>query len=482
MPRVDAPLRAAVMGGGVAGLATALNLLDRARDAGVDLRLTLHEAEAETGGHLRTLRDDGWQLEWGPNGFLDNEPATLRLVDRLDLRGRLVRSTDAARLRFLVKDGALHALPASPPAFLKTGLLGAGAKLRVAGELFVPARRGRNPAADPAQDETIYEFGVRRLGREFAEIFLDPMVKGVFGGDARRISLAAAFPRMVELEDEYGGLFKALAAISRKKKKAADAGPSGVLHSFQGGMADLIDAQTAALRADDRVEVRTGDPVRGLRREGDGWLVNGAGEPYDVVIAAAPAHATAPALPDTALAAEVAGIAYAPMAVITLGFRREDVGHDLNGFGHLVPTREKRRLLGALWTSSIFPGRAPDGSVLLRCMAGGPGDPGVLEADDDALTAMALDELRGLLDLRAAPHRRWVIRHPMAIAQYHPGHLARLERIERRLRELPGLILTGSSYKGISVNHCAKEAEAAADRALARLTGADRPRILEARP
>jgi len=480
MPEADTIRRAAVVGGGVAGLATALDLLDRARTADLPLSVTVFEADAEPGGHLRTLRDDGWQLEWGPNGFLDNEPATLRLVDRLDLRDRLVRSSDLARIRFLVKDGRLHELPASPPAFLKTGLLDAGAKLRVAGELFVPARRNADPAADPDQDETIYEFGVRRLGREFAEIFLDPMVKGVFGGDARRISLAAAFPRMVELERDHGGLFKAMAAISRQKKKAADAGPSGVLHSFQGGMADLIDALADALRRDDRAELRTGAPVRALTREGDAWRVDGDG-PYDVVVAAAPAHATAGSLPDPVLADEVAAIPYSPMAVITLGFRREDVGHDLQGFGHLIPTREKRRLLGALWTSSIFPGRAPDGRVLLRCMAGGPNDPAVLDQDDDDLVATALEDLGPLLDLRADPTHHWVLRHPKAIAQYLPGHLARLRRMDARLDRLPGLLLTGSSYKGISVNHCAKEAEATADAALAHLTGADRPRTLEAR-
>jgi len=478
MRAADGTRRVAVAGGGVAGMATALNLLDRARDAGVDLQVTVFEAGAEPGGHLRTIRDDGWQLEWGPNGFLDNEPATLRLVDRLDLRDRLVRSSDLARIRFLLKDGRLHELPASPPAFLKTGLLGVGAKLRVAGELFVPARRA-DAAADPAQDETIYEFGVRRLGREFAEIFLDPMVKGVFGGDARRISLAAAFPRMVELERDHGGLFKALAAISKQKKKAADAGPSGVLHSFQGGMADLIDALAAALRADPRAELRTGAPVQTIARDGDLWRVDGDG-PFHAVIAAAPAHATAPALPDAELAAEVAAIPYSPMAVITLGFRRQDVGHPLQGFGHLVPSREKKRLLGALWTSSIFPGRAPAGHVLLRCMAGGPGDPAVLEQDDDALVSIALGELEELLELKADPVRHWVIRHPRAIAQYLPGHMARLRRMDARLAELPGLLLTGSSYKGISVNYCAKEAELAADAALAHLRGADRPRTLEA--
>jgi oxygen-dependent protoporphyrinogen oxidase len=150
------------------------------------------------------------------------------------------------------------------------------------------------------------------------------------------------------------------------------------------------------------------------------------------------------------------------MAVITLGFARGDVGHDVDGFGHLIPTREGRRLLGALWTSSIFSDRAPDGHVLIRAMAGGPHDPGILELRDDALVDMAVKELTPVLDLRGAPARSWVIRHPFAIAQYKPGHLRRMKDIDEALADWPGLVLTGSSYRGISVNYCAKEAEAAA--------------------
>jgi len=457
------------MGGGIAGLATTLHLLDAASAEGLPLQVVIHEAEDAPGGHLRTLVDDGWQIEWGPNGFLDNEPATLRLVDRVGLRHALVRSTDAARRRFLMKAGRLHELPTSPGTFLKTGLLRWHDKLRVAGEIFVPARRGFDPAVDPEHDETIDEFGTRRLGAEFAAMFLDPMVKGIFGGDSRQLSLAAAFPRMVELERDHGGLFKALAAISKQRRRAAEAGPAGVLHSFEGGMADMIEGLAATLNKDDRVELRTGDPIRSLRRDGDRWLINDGGEPSDAVIGAAPAHATAPVVPDPILSDELDGIGYVPMAVITLGFRRADVGHDLDGFGHLVPTRENRRLLGALWTSSIFPGRSPDGSVLLRCMTGGPLDPDILSLSDDELKATALSELRGLLDLRGDPVKSWIIRHPNAIAQYRPGHLARLRRIEARLAVLPGLTLTGSSYHGISVNHCAKEAESAAARVLANL-------------
>ncbi|MEN8198287.1 MAG: protoporphyrinogen oxidase, partial [Pseudomonadota bacterium] len=228
-------------------------------------------------------------------------------------------------------------------------------------------------AEDPSTDETIDQFGTRRLGRAFAEIMLDPMVKGVFGGESKRLSLAAAFPRMIELEKDYGGLFKAMTKLARQKKKEGksktDAGPSGVLHSFTGGMASLIDAVAAELAADPLAEIMTNADVQKISRVDDRWSVTTAAQgsqTFDIVIEAAPAHAAAQHLGhlDPVFADHLAAIPFAPMAVIALGFPREAVHHDLNGFGMLVPTREKRELLGVLWTSSIFGGRAPDGQVL----------------------------------------------------------------------------------------------------------------------
>ncbi|MDO9694667.1 MAG: protoporphyrinogen oxidase [Candidatus Latescibacteria bacterium] len=467
--------RAVVIGGGVSGLATALRLLDGATQRGLDLRVDVLEAAPDFGGNLRTLAHDGWRLEWGPNGFLDNEPATLRLVERLGLSGELVRSSDAARRRFLVVGGRLREIPASPPAFLRTDLFTPRAKLRVLGELLVPRRRDLGRAAeDPATDESVWEFGRRRLGRDFAELMLDPMVKGIFGGDARRLSLAAAFPRMVELERDHGSLFRALAAISRKRRKAADAGPSGTLHSFREGMAALPAALARSLGADPRATLVTSRGVASLRRDGDGWRVgadDGGSIACDAVVHAAPAHAAAAHLRglDPALAGQLDGIPYVPMAVIALGYARDDVAHDLDGFGMLIPTCEHSRLLGALWTSSIFPGRAPQGRVLLHCMAGGPLDPRVLDDGDGALRDRAVAELRGLLGLRGEPVMVQVFRHARAIAQYEPGHLALLRRIDARLADLPGLHLSGSSYRGVSVNACLKESESMAAAVLDRL-------------
>ena len=466
----------AVIAGGIAGLATALGLRDRARAAGRDLRVTVFEKGLTPGGNLQTIRQDGWQLEWGPNGFLDNEPATLRLVDRLGLRGKLQRSSDATAHRFLLVDGRIQEIPTSPKAFLKSGMLSTAAKLRMAGELFVPARKDLGQAAeDPSTDETIDRFGTRRLGKAFADTMLDPMVKGVFGGESRRLSLAAAFPRMVELEKDYGGLFKAMMKLARQKKKEGksktDAGPSGVLHSFTGGMATLIDAVVSDLAADPLAEILTGADVQSISPGEDGWRVktpeNEYG-PFDAVVEAAPAHAAARHLGhlEAAFAEHLAAIPFAPMAVIALGFKREAVTHDLNGFGMLVPSREKRELLGVLWTSSIFGGRAPEGHVLLRCMAGGSGNPGFMNQTAEEMTAVVLSEVRPLLGLKGSPELFKVIRHDRAIAQYVPGHLARLKDLQRTAEKYPGLFLTGSSYRGISVNACVKEAETVAENVL----------------
>jgi len=378
--------RVAVIGGGVAGLATALHVLDGARERDLDIHVTVFEADSHPGGNLRTTREDGWQLEWGPNGFLDNEPATLRLIERLDLGDELLCSTDAARRRFLLIKGRLRQIPTSPPAFLRSKMFRARDKARILGEIFVPPRRDLGCAAtDPATDETIYDFGRRRLGREFAELMLDPMVKGVFGGDARELSLAAAFPRMVELERDHGGLFKALFKLKRRKGGKADAGPSGTLHSFRGGMTVLPEALANALRTDPRADLRLNSPVETVVRSSGHYALR-AGDtehgPFAVVIAAAPAHAAAKQLSalDSGLSGSLAEIPYVPMAVIALGFARADVVHDLDGFGMLIPTRERRRLLGALWTSSVFSDRAPQDRVLIRAMAGGPRDRDVLAA------------------------------------------------------------------------------------------------------
>lgn len=458
--------RVAVIGGGIAGLATAIGLLDQAEKTGLDIHVTVFEADPAPGGNLRTMKQEGWQLEWGPNGFLDSEPATLRLVERLGLNPRLQPSSDATRHRFLMVDGRLQEIPTSPRAFLKSKMMPASAKLRMAGELFIPSRKDLGRAADDiSTDETIFDFGERRLGRDFAETMLDPMVKGVFGGEAKKLSLAAAFPRMVELEQNHGGLFRAMISLARKRRgNKTDAGPSGKLTSFTGGMADLVDALALTLEQSPRAELRCGSPVEKIIRTDNTWSVQGPGfnaDSFASVVQASPAHAASRHLAGVSeiLSTSLGKIPFAPMAIVALGFDRSTVKHDLSGFGLLVPGKENRDILGCLWTSSIFPGRAPENKILLRAMLGGAGNPGIMNLDDESLVATTLSELRHLLGLRGLPDMVRVIRHQKAIAQYHPGHLALLRKMEVELEHLPGLYLTGSSYRGIAVNSCVKEAE-----------------------
>ncbi|MFO7653780.1 MAG: protoporphyrinogen oxidase [Candidatus Krumholzibacteriia bacterium] len=488
--------RVAILGGGVAGLSTALDLLrppaaDGGRAPAADggrapadpvADVQVFEAAPRAGGNLRTEREAGFTVEWGPNGFLDSEPATLDLIERLQAGDDLQRSADAARRRFLLLDGRLQEIPLSPVAFLRTGLLSPAAKLRVGRELVVARRTDLGRAAeDPATDETVHAFGTRRLGPAFADVFLDPMVKGITGGDARRLSLAASFPRMLELEQRYGSLFRALFALGRERRRqrrrARDAGaagataepgrdgspspgPAGVLHGFHGGIEVLAERLAAALG--DRLLL--GAPVEQLERAAAGWVVHAAGRahgPFAAVVDATPAHAAARHQADPEVRRLLAQIPYAAMVVIALAFRRESVRHPLDGFGMLVPGRERRRLLGVLWSSSIFPGRAPDGQVLLRCMAGGPAS---IEMDDGALVELAMDELRNLYGLEEPPARSWIFRHPRAIAQYEVGHLARLRALDQALRAQPGLLFTGSSYRGVAINHCVREAALTARR------------------
>jgi oxygen-dependent protoporphyrinogen oxidase len=480
----------AVLGGGIAGLAAAFNLETEARARGLGVCVNVFESSGSVGGKLRTIRENGYLVEEGPNGWLDNEPATARLLSRIGLEAGALRSEDATRHRFLLVGGRLRELPMSPRAFVGTDILSPISKLRVAAEILVPRRAELGRAADdPGSDETVFEFGRRRLGRGFAELFLDPMVKGIFGGDARRLSLAATFPRMVELEKNYGGLFRAMMKLSKKKNRnggaqSSPAGPAGTLTTLDGGMQTLPESLRWALGG----RVHTGSPASEVWREAGAWWVRAGADrhgPFDCVIDATPAYAAATHLSDPIVSRLLNGIAYAPMAVVALAFDRARVEHPLYGFGMLCPSNQRARLLGVLWSTSIFKGRAPEGKIVLRCMAGGAANPEAIGLTDDRLVGLCMEQLAPLYGIKGDPERAWIIRHERAIAQYERGHLARMKEISLRLRSNPGLFLTGSSYRGVSTNHCVAEAENVAREALdfisARAeTGMDRPELRSA--
>ncbi|WP_164007684.1 protoporphyrinogen oxidase [Pyxidicoccus trucidator] len=448
-------MKVAVVGGGISGLVVAHRLRSRGMDC------VLLESSSRLGGAVGTRARDGYLVEQGPNSFLDREPATRELAATLKLEGRIRAADPAAKRRYVYTRGRLRSVPASPPAFLGSDILPLGARLRVIGELFT----GRAPEG---VDESLADFGRRHLGRTATEVLLDAVQTGIYAGNVERLSVGATFPPLVKLEREHRSLI--LGAIhAQKAQKALPAGTgvtggaasppklSGALSTFEGGLQTLIDALAAALG--DAVHV--GATVEGLARVDGGWrlTVNEHGRTAELtaehVVLAVPSHVAERLLRpmDAPLATKLAEIEYAPIAVVHLGF---DAGTTPapDGFGFLVPSGEKRRLLGAIHASTTFPFRVEGGRVLYTCMVGGARQPELVKLDEAELVKLAHEELKALAGVTAAPSFTEVIRWPRGIPQYNVGHLERVSALDAALQRWPGLHLTGNAYKGVGLNDC----------------------------
>lgn len=444
-------MKTVIVGAGISGLATAHALLEKIPD----LDLIVLEASDRVGGKVWSDKtQEGFLCEGGVNAFLDNKPKTLALSKDLGLSP--VTSFDASRFRYVFSENQLHQLPSSPPAFLSSNLLSLPGRLRVLLETLIP-RGHRN-------DECLADFAIRRLGQEAFEKLIDPMASGVFAGNARQLSLKSCFPRIHEVENEYRSLILGLIKLQIKAKKAGrknmpTAGPSGKLTSFAEGMSSLPLA--IANRLGDRIRLST--PVDSVSRDQERYTVylsNGEKIETENVILASPAYAQAKILNDMApeIARELLDIPYPSLSVCCLGYRREKIKHDLNGFGFLVPSREKRNILGTLWDASIFPQRAPEGYVLLRTMIGGAHHPELALLPEEKLVALVRSDLKDVMGVNAEPDFIRIYRHEKAIPQYNVGHQQRLDTIKQLVNRYPGLILTGNAYKGVALNDCVANA------------------------
>lgn len=437
-----------IVGAGISGLSCAWFL--RAR--GQQVRVL--EAGVQPGGCLTSTHDDGFLVEGGPNSTLMRNGALGELIHGLGLDAELLEANSAAKRRYVVKHDRLVALPGSPPAFLASPLFSAGAKLRLLLEPF--HRRAR-------EEESIAQFVRRRLGPEFLDWAIDPFVSGVYAGDAERLSVRAAVAKIYALERDYGSLI--LGALARlRAARAVGPMPVGRLISFRDGMQTL--ARTLAAQLGDALQC--GAEVTAIERRGDTWIVRTAVAEHRAarLVLSVPAYRAATLLEplDAALAAELAAIHYPAVASVALGFDREQVGHPLDGFGMLIPSRERRTTLGALFSSTLFPGRAPDGQVLLTAFIGGARRPEIAARDEDAIVQQVLADLAPLLGIKGAPRFRRVRRWPRAIPQYELGHLERLARIDARLAQWPGLELRANWRDGISVADCVAQAQVLAGR------------------
>jgi oxygen-dependent protoporphyrinogen oxidase len=449
-----------IVGAGISGLAVAYRL----HQAAPDVAVTVLEAEPRPGGKIWTERADGFQVEAGPNGFLDTKPSTLALCRDLGLGEHLVAASEAAgKNRYLFLGDRLRLLPGSFGAFLRSDLLSWRGKLNFLLERF------RRPRMDPA-DESVDQFARRRAGPEVAEVFADALVTGIHAGDPVLLSMPAAFPRVAALEWDHGSVLKGMARTARQRRAAAAARGEpyqrpGRMWSLRQGLRQLVETLRDRLPCPPLSGVRVRS-VRAAEPVGKwaGWIVQAEGRDSwtaDAVVLACPAYQQAAVLADldADLARDVEGIPYNRVAVVALGFRREDVPFSLDGFGYIAPQRSRRDVLGVQWCSSIFPERAPEGKVLLRAMCGGWHRAEVAGWDDERLVQAVRQDLRQAMGIAADPVWHHLVRWDRAIPQYHLGHLARVARIEGRAARHPGLFLAGNAYHGVALNDCTEQGE-----------------------
>lgn len=434
-----------VVGGGISGLTTAWHLAK----AGVDVELL--EAAPRVGGSIVTHAEDGWLFELGPNTVLENNPYVGPLIEKAGLGPDKLVGAAAGKRRYLWKRGRLQPLPSGPISFLRTRLFSGEAKARVVREPFV-----RAPLDD--REESVAEFVRRRLGREMLDYAVGPFVSGVYAGDPERLSVRWATAKIHALEKNHGSLVKG--AFAKKKGPA----PSGHMISIRQGL-DALPARLAA----GIPSVRTGAACRRVLRGDDGVFrldTDDGTLTARRVVLAVPADAVARLLDeatngDARLFDEMP---YAPIVLAALGFRREDVAHPLDGFGFLAPRCESLRILGCLFPSSLFPGRAPPGHVALTAFAGGRTDPEIATWDDERVLDLVTSELSRALGTRGRPVAQHVRRWPRAIPQYEIGHGLFVERARALEARLPGLSVAGNVLGGVSVPDCIRNATLLAER------------------
>jgi oxygen-dependent protoporphyrinogen oxidase len=440
-------VKVTIVGAGISGLATAQALLTTQ----ADIEITIFEALPRVGGKVWTeTSPEGYLCEGGVNGFLNKIPRTLELCEEAGVTP--VLADDAAKKRYVYSRNKLHKLPEKPAEFFTSNLLSVPGRLRVMYELIA--------GGTDKTDESLAQFATRRLGGEAFDRLIDPMASGVFAGDATQLSLKSCFPRIHEVETEYHSLIRGLISLQKQarregKKDTPGPGPGGTLTSFESGMGVLTDA--LALQLGDRIRIAT--PVSQISRDGSRYsilLEDGSVHECDALILAAPAHAQARILQsfDPELANLLNGIPYPALSICCFGYHKQRVGQVLDGFGFLVPSKERRNVLGTLVDSNIFPGRAPEDSILLRSMVGGARTPELAMLPEQQMIERVMTDLKDILGIRVEPDFVRIFRHEKAIPQYIVGHAARLERIQEKLQQYPGLILTGNAFKGVSLNDC----------------------------
>jgi protoporphyrinogen/coproporphyrinogen III oxidase len=468
-----------IIGGGIAGLAAAYKV-KRAAEAGNDVEFALVEKDPRLGGKIVTRHVDGFVIDGGPDCFLTEKPAVHRIAKLLGIFDEELPTDDARKRTYILSRGRLHDLPDGVMMFAPTkfwpfattGLFSWSGKIRMGMDLLIK----RKPVTgDGPEDETLESFVVRRMGRECLDRLAEPLVGGVHASDPAKMSLAATFPRLLEMEQTYGGMIKGFYAARKKvaemRKKyppKPGAKPRTFFTSFEAGMQYLIDAMADAAGRD---RMRTGAAVTELARSADGWAVtldDGSVLEADAVIVATESWAAERLVRpvDATIADALAGIEHSSSATVSLAFEESEVGIDMSAFGVLCPLVENRSLMAASLSSTKWPGRAPKGKVLLRGFVGGPHNQAIMAESDERLAEIVLNELREVLGVKGDPLFAKVFRWEKGMPQYTMGHLDRVDAIETRSAEVPGFAIAGGSYRGVGLPNCVESGERAVSKVL----------------
>jgi protoporphyrinogen/coproporphyrinogen III oxidase len=461
----------AVVGGGIAGLATAYYLQQKARATGQSASYTLIESGPHFGGKIFTDVRDGFVIEGGPDSFITQKPAATRLCRELGLGDRLIGTNDDRRKVYVLDggrlrplpDGVMLVIPTKFAPFALSPLISLPGKMRMGLDLFIPPRQTNG-------DESLADFIRRRLGQEALDKIAEPLMAGIHVADPERLSIQSTFPRFVEMERRYGSLIKGMLTQKARARQAGNGGHKLPLFmTLRGGLRDMVETLVGRLEG----QLLSGVRVVKLERSPDAseseryrlYLEDGRALLADAVVLATPAYAAAdlvePMQPE--LATKLRAIRYVSTATVSLGFRRGEFEHALNGFGFVVSAREDSRLMACTWTSTKFSGRAPDEHVLVRGFVGGPHQEDLASLSDETLIRLVQEELCRTLGASARPVVARVFHWPQANPQYDVGHLDRVAEIEALAAAgLPGLYLTGSAYRGVGIPDCIEQGQATA--------------------
>lgn len=483
-------MRIAIVGGGIAGLAAAYEL-EKARTSNSAISYTLFESHSCLGGSLASEIVDGTVLERGPDSFLTEKPAAAELARELGLGPDLIPSNDANRKTWIavgkrlisLPDGLMFLVPTKLVPTALTPLFSVRTKLRMALELLHPPRPS-------SEDESVAALVERHFGHQAVERLADPLLSGIYGGDAAQLSARTVLPRLVEMEVQYGSLTRGMLAAHKKMKAAVAArahaaetqppadrlkpmggagwGPRGIFTGLRGGLQQLVDALVARL---DPLAVRLNTPVSAIERTANGWQLTAAGttESYDAVVVASPAWAAGALLAtvDAGLGSELESIPYSSSITVNLVYDEAKLGRLPDGFGFLVPSSSGRAMLACTFAHRKFLGRTAPGKAVLRAFLGGMRNGALMEEPDNVLIATVRRELSEILGTQVIgpqiePEFARVTRWRRAMAQYAVGHKERMARIQARIAALPGIKLAGNAYDGIGIPDCIRLGRAAA--------------------